>query len=103
MSRAESLRESQSISGPGRRGVWGPTVRRVSAGKSRPTYRPPTQNVSQTHLYCARRTAEESMSYVAVEADDVRVPGFLRLGDADFLGAQRLEEGPEGLQFKCRQ
>lgn len=43
------------------------------------------------------------MSYVAVEADDVRVPGFLRLGDADFLGAQRLEEGPEGLQFKCRQ
>jgi hypothetical protein len=40
------------------------------------------------------------MAYVQVEADDVRTPVLLQSLILNLFD-QRLEEGPEGLQFKC--
>lgn len=42
------------------------------------------------------------MAYVAVEADDVRKSLFCLLELLTEISLQRLEEGPEGLEFKCR-
>ena len=41
------------------------------------------------------------MAYVQVEADDVCTPAPFLLVNNSLLRQQRLEEGPEGLQFKC--
>jgi len=42
------------------------------------------------------------MAYVQVEADDVSIPfGSLSIPRWLTKTQQRLEEGPEGLQFKC--